>query len=194
MASRAVDPSISRTPLATDAENLATVCVLCSHNCGLRVDVADGRIVAVRADESSPISKGYICNKGFSIPHYVRHAQRVEHPLKRRADGSFERIGWEQAIAEIAAKLSAIRAAHSPRAIGLIGIGGQGNHMDAPYGLTFLTALGSILIATSGDLAPLLTGRAVQGVGSKPKSTNCLGSRLPLSAITSASRLFQPAA
>lgn len=29
-----------------------------------------------------------------------------------------------------------------------------------------LTALGSILIATSGDLAPLLTGRAVQGVGS----------------------------
>lgn len=143
MTSRAVDPSISRTPLPTDAENLATVCVLCSHNCGLRVDVAGGRIVAVRADESSPISKGYICNKGFSIGHYVAHAQRVEHPLKRRADGSFERIGWEQAIAEIAAKLSAIRAAHSPRAIGLVGIGGQANHMDAPYGLTFLAALGS---------------------------------------------------
>ena len=111
MPSRTVDPSISRTPLPLDANNLATVCVLCSHNCGLRVDVADGRIVAVRADESSPISGGYICNKGFSIGHYVEHKQRVEHPLKRRADGTFERIGWEQAIAEIAAKLSAIRAA-----------------------------------------------------------------------------------
>ncbi len=77
MTSRAVDPSISRMPLPTDAENLATVCVLCSHNCGLRVDVAGGRIVAVRADETSPISKGYICNKGFSIGHYVDHAQRV---------------------------------------------------------------------------------------------------------------------
>ncbi|MFN8643965.1 MAG: molybdopterin-dependent oxidoreductase [Candidatus Binatia bacterium] len=143
MPNRAVDPSVSRTPLPTDAENLPTVCVLCSHNCGLRVDVADGRIVAVRADESSPISKGYICNKGFSIGHYVEHKQRVEHPLRRRADGTFERIGWEQAIAEIAAKLSAIRAAHTPRAIGLVGIGGQANHMDAPYGLTFLSALGS---------------------------------------------------
>ena len=45
MSSRAVDPSISRTPLPTDAKDVATVCVLCSHNCGLRVDVADGRIV-----------------------------------------------------------------------------------------------------------------------------------------------------
>ncbi len=140
---RAVDPSISRTPLPTDATDLATVCVLCSHNCGLRVDVAGGRITGVRADESSPITKGYICNKAFSIHHYVEHAQRLEHPLRRRSDGTFERITWEQAIAEIAARLTAIRDQHSPRAIGLVGIGGQANHMDAPYGLTFLSAFGS---------------------------------------------------
>jgi anaerobic selenocysteine-containing dehydrogenase len=140
---RAVHPSISKTPLPLDAENLPTVCVLCSHNCGIRVDVAGGKIVAVRADESSPITRGYICNKGFAIGHYVDHAQRVEHPLRRRGDGTFEPISWERAIAEIAARLDAIRTQHSPRSIGLVGIGGQGNHMDAPYGLTFLTALGS---------------------------------------------------
>ncbi|MBX3025842.1 molybdopterin-dependent oxidoreductase [bacterium] len=143
MSSRAVDPSISKTPLPTDATDLATVCVLCSHNCGLRVDVAGGRIADVRADASNPITHGYICNKGFSIRHYVEHAQRVQHPLKRQPDGGFARISWEQAITEIAARLGAIREAHSPRAIGLVGIGGQANHMDAPYGLTFLTALGS---------------------------------------------------
>jgi anaerobic selenocysteine-containing dehydrogenase len=126
-----------------NAKDLATVCVLCSHNCGLRVDVAGGRIVDVRADESSPISKGYICNKGFAIRHYIEHAQRVEHPQKRRSDGRFERITWEQAITEIAAQLSYIRSRHSPRSIGLVGIGGQANHMDAPYGLAFLSALGS---------------------------------------------------
>ncbi len=142
-ATRAVDPSISKTPLPLDAENLPTVCVLCSHNCGLRVDVAGGKIVDVRADDSSPITRGYVCNKAFSIRHYVEHAQRVEHPLKRRGDGSFERITWEQAIGEIAARLTAIREQHSARAIGLVGIGGQANHMDAPYGLTFLSALGS---------------------------------------------------
>src|SRR6185295_2010024 len=132
----AVDPSVSRTPLPLDATDLPTVCVLCSHNCGVRVDVAGGRIVAVRADETNPITTGYICNKAVSIPHYVRHAERVEHPLRRRADGTFERVSWDVAIAEIGAR-------HSTRAIGLVGIGGQGNHMDAPYGLGFLRALGS---------------------------------------------------
>src|SRR5262249_3704717 len=135
---RAVDPSISKTPLPLDGTDLATVCVLCSHNCGIRVDVAGGRITAIRADEQNPITHGYICNKGFSIPLYVEHAQRVQHPLRRRADGEFERISWDAAIAEIGAKLDDIRRQHSPRAIGLVGIGGQANHMDAPYGLGFL--------------------------------------------------------
>jgi anaerobic selenocysteine-containing dehydrogenase len=142
-ATRTVDRSISREPLRLDADDLPTVCVLCSHNCGIRVDVREGKIVDVRADERNPITTGYICNKAVSVPFYVTHGQRLEHPLRRRADGSFERVSWETAIGEIVAKLGAIRERHSPRAIGLVGIGGQGNHMDAPYGLGFLRALGS---------------------------------------------------
>src|SRR5262249_10044993 len=138
-----VDASISRTPLPGDARDLATVCVLCSHNCGLRVDVAGGRIAEVRADETSPITHGYLCNKAFSIGHYVEHAQRVLPPLRRRPDGSFERIDWGTAVAEIAAKLAAIRAEHGGHTIALAGIGGQANHMDAAFGLSWLNAVGS---------------------------------------------------
>lgn len=138
-----VDGSISRTPIASEARDLATVCVLCSHNCGLRVDVADNAIVAVRGDASSPITGGYVCNKAFSVPAYVGHGQRVEHPLRRREDGAFERIGWDRAITEIAERLGAIRERHGGRAIGLVGIGGQANHLDAPYGLSWLRGVGS---------------------------------------------------
>lgn len=143
MQTRTVDPSISRTPIRLNATDQATVCVLCSHNCGLRVDVVKGRIEHIRADQTNPISHGYICNKGFSIPAYVNHAQRVSHPLKRRPEGGFERVGWQQAVAEISAKLKRIRDRYSPRSIGLVGIGGQANHMDAPFGVTFLSLLGS---------------------------------------------------
>jgi anaerobic selenocysteine-containing dehydrogenase len=63
--------------------------------------------------------------------------------MRRRPDGTFEEIDWDTAITEIAAKLDAVRRAHSPRSIALVGIGGQGNHMDAPYGLGFLRGPGS---------------------------------------------------
>jgi anaerobic selenocysteine-containing dehydrogenase len=126
-----------------NGSDLPTVCVLCSHNCGLRVDVRDGRIVAVRGDETNPITKGYVCNKAFGIAHYVEHGDRVRYPMRRRPDGVFERIDWDTAIGEIAVRLNAIRARHSARAIALVGIGGQGNHMDAPYAMAFLRGTGS---------------------------------------------------
>ena len=47
------------------------------------------------------------------------------------------------AIGEIAAKLGRIRREHSPRAIALCGVGGQANHLDAPYASSFLRAIGS---------------------------------------------------
>jgi len=129
--------------VAADASDLATACVLCSHNCGLRVDVRDNEIVEVRADDSHPTTQGYSCNKGYAIGHYVRHRQRVEYPLKKRPDGSFERIGWDQAITEIAARLNRIRQQHAARAIALAGIGGQGNHSNGFGAVPFMYSLGS---------------------------------------------------
>ena len=82
----------------TNASNLATACALCSHNCGLRVDVADNKIVEVRADDDHPSTKGYSCNKAYAIANYVNHAQRVTQLLKKLADGSFKAISWDTAI------------------------------------------------------------------------------------------------
>jgi len=127
----------------TDASDLPTVCVLCSHNCGIRVDVKDGHIVAVRGDETNPISKGYVCNKAFGVAHYVDHGDRVPHPMRRCADGTFEQIDWDTAIREIGAKLDHVRRTHSPRSIALVGVGGQANHMDAPYALGFMRGIGT---------------------------------------------------
>jgi len=126
-----------------NAENLPTACVICSHNCGLRVDVKDNEIVAVRGDESHPSSRGYTCNKGYAIPNYVNHKLRVQHPLKKQPDGSFARISWEQAISEIAERLNHIRKQHAPRAIAVTGIGGQGNHSNGFGAIPFLFSVGS---------------------------------------------------
>ena len=125
------------------ASQLSTVCVLCSQNCGLKVDVKDNVITKIQADKSNPITAGYSCNKAYSVAHYVNHQQRVEHPLKRQPDGSYQAVSWDQAISEIALKLNAIRNKQGPEAIALNGIGGQANHMDALFATGFLSAIGS---------------------------------------------------
>jgi anaerobic selenocysteine-containing dehydrogenase len=72
--------SLLGTKPSANAQNVSTVCVLCSHNCGLKVDVQDNVITAVRGDPDNPNTKGYTCNKARAIPNYVQHRQRVTHP------------------------------------------------------------------------------------------------------------------
>jgi anaerobic selenocysteine-containing dehydrogenase len=136
-------PYLSCRPLALDARDQPTVCVLCSHTCGIRVDVEGGKIKAVRADESNPISGGYVCNKASSVARSTHHDQRVTTPLRRGPDGELHPVSWDDAIREIAARLGEIRRRHGGRSIALVGVGGQANHMDAPYAIGFLQGLGS---------------------------------------------------
>mgnify|MGYP000361479038 CR=1 FL=1 len=86
-----------------------TACILCSINCGIEVLTDDeGRFLKVRGDKAHPSSQGYLCQKAQRLDHYQNCRDRITSPLKRRADGTFEEIGWDTAIAEIAAKLAAI--------------------------------------------------------------------------------------
>ena len=119
-----------------------TSCVLCYHNCGLEVQTEGSRILKVRADKNHPRTKGYICRKGTKIPFYQFHKERLTHPLKRDGSG-FKKISWDQAIDEIAGKLKEILSLHGPRALAYMGGGGQGSHVEASFGRTLLTALGS---------------------------------------------------
>jgi anaerobic selenocysteine-containing dehydrogenase len=119
-----------------------TGCVLCAQNCGLEVLVEGNRIVKSRPDKDNPRSQGYCCRKGLNVAHHQHHAQRLTHPLKRTAVG-FERISWEQAIAEIAERLRGLLGEHGPRALAYMGGGGQGCHLEAAYGVRLLRGLGS---------------------------------------------------
>lgn len=121
----------------------STACCICGNNCGLEVQVADDRIVKVRGDKENPFSQGYVCNKGLAAGFYQNHNQRVLSPLRREADGSFEEIDWDTATGEIAERLKRIIEKHGPRTVAFIGGGGQANHLDVPYAVYFLKALGT---------------------------------------------------
>ena len=97
-----------------------TACILCECNCGLEVALGgeDGRqLVKLRGDRRHPSSRGYACEKAHRLDHYQNGRDRLTKPLRRRADGSFEEIGWDVAIAEVAGRLSAVRDTHGGESI-----------------------------------------------------------------------------
>jgi anaerobic selenocysteine-containing dehydrogenase len=120
-----------------------TACILCSENCGIEVETEGPRIAAVRGDALHPDSQGYLCQKAARLDHYQNHADRLDAPLERRRDGSYQRIGWDEAIRKIASRLQTIRDLHGGRAIAYYGGGGQGNHLGGVYGASLRAALGS---------------------------------------------------
>ncbi len=97
---------------------VTTFCRICEAQCGLVARVDGDRIIAVQPDRDHVVSRGYVCVKGLTLEHVRASPDRLTHPLKR-VGRRYERISWEQALAEIGAKVRALRAAHGDDAVGL---------------------------------------------------------------------------
>lgn len=95
-----------------------TFCRVCEPACGMIATVEDDRLIALRADKDHPISKGFVCNKGIYGLDVHNDPDRLTTPLKRLASGEFEPIGWDQALTEISARLTAVVDAHGQTALG----------------------------------------------------------------------------
>ena len=86
-------------------EQKATFCRICEPLCGMVATVDDGKIVKLRPDPEHPLSRGYACPKGIAMAEVQNDPDRVLYPLKRMPDGDFERVSWEQALTDIAARM-----------------------------------------------------------------------------------------
>ena len=143
----------------TSSEWKQTACILCSINCGIEVQLGGegGRhLTKIRGDKAHPGSQGYTCEKPSRLDHYQNGRHRLTSPLRRRADGSYEEVDWDTAIAEVAERFVAVRDAHGGDKILYYGGGGQGNHLGGGYSMATRAALDSVY--ASNALAQEKTG------------------------------------
>lgn len=96
----------------------ATYCRICEAQCGMVATVEDGRLVELRPDKQHPLSAGFACQKGIAFTEVVNDPDRVTVPLRRRPDGEFEEVCWDEAMNDIAKRLSAIHRRHGSGAVG----------------------------------------------------------------------------
>ena len=92
-------------------ETRRTTCPMdCPDTCALDVTVEDGRVTELRGRTDHPDTAGFICAKVSRFPRRLYHEDRVLYPMRRTskkaAKGAvqFERITWDDAIAEITAR------------------------------------------------------------------------------------------
>ncbi len=138
-----------QAPSEHRAEWRQTACILCSLNCGIEVQLDGRRLARIRGDKNHPGSEGYTCEKPARLDHYQNGRHRLDTPLRRRPDGSFEAIDWDTAIREVATAFARIRDAHGGDKILYYGGGGQGNHLPGAYASATRSALGSVYAANA---------------------------------------------
>src|SRR5919197_2100084 len=97
----------------------------CPDACGVLITIENGRATKIQGDPSHPITRGFLCAKVAKYLDRVYSPSRVLYPMRRiaaKATGhedarDFERISWEEALSEIAARFKSIAAEFGPEAI-----------------------------------------------------------------------------
>ena len=89
-----------------------SACRMCHGVCQVLVHLEGDRVVKVTGDPDSLTSQGYLCPKGAASPELLYHPDRLQYPLRRagkRGENKWQRISWDEALDEMAARLAAIK-------------------------------------------------------------------------------------
>jgi len=101
------------------ATKVRTTCGYCGVGCQMDLNVRDGRVVGVTSSCDSPVNGWWLCVKGRFGYEFIHHPDRLTQPLIRRGD-RLEPASWDDALDFVASRLSAIKAADGPDAIGFV--------------------------------------------------------------------------
>ena len=107
--------------LEVDRE-VATHCCFCGQQCGIKLKVADERVVGFEPWYEFPFNEGKLCPKG--VKRYLQggHPDRLLEPLERdpSADGGFRQVSWDHALDRVVGEIRRIQAEHGDDAFAML--------------------------------------------------------------------------
>ncbi len=110
-------------PSGNDIKKYVTGCMWCQCGCSMIVHIRGNQAVHVSGNPDDPLTRGNICIKPYGSLALLNSDFRLTHPLKRigsrGVEADFVKIGWKQALDEIANKLISIRKKDGARALGI---------------------------------------------------------------------------
>ena len=97
-----------------------SVCTHCSVGCTVMAEVNNGVWVGQEPGWDSPFNLGAHCAKGAAVREHANGERRLKYPMKK-AGGKWQRISWDQAIAEIGDGMMQIRKESGPDSVYWLG-------------------------------------------------------------------------
>jgi len=88
----------------------------CFDICTMVALVKDDRITKIEGDKDHPFTQGFICKKGKKHLERLYHPKRILNP-KKKVNGKWIDISFEEALDEIAEKLVKIKEKYGPSAV-----------------------------------------------------------------------------
>ena len=85
----------------------------CPDTCALLTTVENGVAIKVHGNPAHAATDGVLCTKVSRYVERSYHPERLLHPMKRsgpKGSGQFQRIGWDEALDSVAARLTEIAA------------------------------------------------------------------------------------
>jgi anaerobic selenocysteine-containing dehydrogenase len=118
----------------SEAQKIAAFCTQCRSRCGCLAVVEDGRLMGIEPLPEHPTGQA-LCPKGRAAPELVYHPERVTRPLRRTQpkgapDPGWQPISWDEALAEIAERLSDVRATHGAEQVAFSVTTPSGSHIS----------------------------------------------------------------
>ncbi len=105
--------------LGLPRRSVETTCAYCGVGCSFRAELRGDEVVRMVPSKFGGANAGHSCVKGRFAWGYAKHRDRVLTPLLRDASTDpWRAVGWEEAIAFTAARLSAIQDRHGIQSIG----------------------------------------------------------------------------
>ena len=131
-------------------KGIPSLCQLCPARCGIIGYLEGDQLVKIGGNPKHPNNLGKLCSRGLAGVNMIYDPDRIASPMMRRGErgkGQWEKISWEKAYSEIAARLKTIFQSGGKEDLVF-----QSEHEPSVIIRQFLDAFGKTLILNDGSL------------------------------------------